>query len=1686
MRNNIFFIIILLTSFLSAEDSNSPYVTSENDSLSLVEGVVNAYNGKLVQMDKDIYIQSNDPLELIRYYDGGHHFLSRYGYGVGFSFPITLRFSPEIEKQNVWVEQRGGSFLAFNATKQKNKRYIGKIDSKQLKSGYTNCCEALLRGEVDILAMTVDGTNDEFIVNLGNGCKRYYQFVYRDETKVRYYRLTKEMRPNGNCRYFEYISTSSFSPKKVWTSNRDNSLILDWINFNFEKENLNYTISGSNGQKVNYRIKLKHGVALKEELNCSYEISGDMYLLSGVLGEHFSSTEYDTLLRTKFKESLFSTTKVKRPDGRALVAKYNKSEKVEALSLSGIDKPIYRFVYKSGYTLVTDAIGNIKRFDFNKRRLSRVTESYRVQLYKWSEDGKLLSHIINNSMDQQISKKDYVYDLVGNIVETKLTGTIRNNGSIDSSIVKYVYSQDGRNNIVSENHNDEKQLTFSYVPGTNLVAKKLTYVNKEIVEREFNEHDKNGITTKKIVDDGSGPDVNDLTNVSCRRITEIIPQLNPSMPGITLPSVVRECCLDLETGQTKLLKRTEKFYVKGDLLKEEKIYDSNNQYCYSTSFEYNNKRELVREVDALGQATIYKYDSNGNKIYEEKLGSNKKITYVYDIANRLVKQIDEHDQGAVLTTSYDYDEMSNRVSAQNHFGQITTFQYDQAGREISSTDSLGKTSLKEFDVLGNIVKETDKDGYVTSTIYNIYGKPLETTFADGTTKRFAYNIQGFLESEWERDGSWISYNIDYQGRPRFSTYYGSDGSIVKVIKKSYKGKALVSETDANGNIIKYTYDEAGRVREKIQGDNITAYGYDQLGRLCQTTTGDVVQIKVYDYLDRVVEERVEDLLGKIFKKEQYFFDINGKIVLERIYSNENHYAEEKTVYNSQGNIIKKIDALGNQTSIIYNYSDHLEKEIIDATGAKEYEIYDSLDRIIIKQQFSSKGQLISYRIFSYDGRDHVVIQQEKIFYQGKECGVFEIRTIYDEMGQKISETEQSEKTMSWAYESGRLKQIIKPDGVILDHTYDVCGRLQELKSSDGTIHYRYSYDKNDNVVLAEDVVQNTTTERSYDYLNRLCYERQATGFEVSYAYDFLGRVKEVLIAGKKLTYSYSPSGLISATCCMSEGLSYTFEQQVDWCGKPISQILPNGAEVLFEWDEMSRCASILSEAFSQHYGYDMLGNLISTTVQDPQGSYDVAYFYDDLHQMEREVGPLTAQYHYDSIFNRRNYNGNELKIDVLNQVISDDHANYVYDKNGNRHSKGSSRYTYDALGRLVGFLSEDNEISYKYDPFGRRLERRCAGENEQFIYQLDTEIGKVIDGRLKEFRAIGDQLAPFAIELEGMVFSPIRNHRGDICVLLNSQYDAVSVYRYGAFGDFIFQGSIKSPWSFSSQRLDEVTGLFSFLNRDYDPALGRWLTVDPLGFADGPNLYAYVHNNPMTYVDPYGLWGESVFACSDQTNQFFSGLSRGFVDDASWGASNYILGEYQCNSLSSKIGYYTGTGVSLAAGCFYGATWLKGARYGGKFALNAYKITKDSFKISRAATSVMEVKNIAKIAQEATPFVQKIANVTDKSIYGLSKTPNGDWAKLSGMLRCANKGKGNFGMGAATFEQARVMGEAWVGSGFRASTNGKALISLDGMKQYRIPSYKPNLNKFQANFERKFEGQLTNTWQTNGHLDILN
>jgi len=89
-----------------------------------------------------------------------------------------------------------------------------------------------------------------------------------------------------------------------------------------------------------------------------------------------------------------------------------------------------------------------------------------------------------------------------------------------------------------------------------------------------------------------------------------------------------------------------------------------------------------------------------------------------------------------------------------------------------------------------------------------------------------------------------------------------------------------------------------------------------------------------------------------------------------------------------------------------------------------------------------------------------------------------------------------------------------------------------------------------------------------------------------------------------------------------------------------------------------------------------------------------------------------------------------------------------------------------------------------------------------------------------------------------------------------------------------------------------------------------------------------------------------------------------------------------------------------------------------------------------------------------------------------------------GMLREASRRTGNYGLGSASRREADTLGQDFVGPGFtRSKRDPRILISRDGLRQYRAPSFKPKLGRYQANFERRLKPG--GGFGANGHLDIL-
>jgi RHS repeat-associated protein len=123
-------------------------------------------------------------------------------------------------------------------------------------------------------------------------------------------------------------------------------------------------------------------------------------------------------------------------------------------------------------------------------------------------------------------------------------------------------------------------------------------------------------------------------------------------------------------------------------------------------------------------------------------------------------------------------------------------------------------------------------------------------------------------------------------------------------------------------------------------------------------------------------------------------------------------------------------------------------------------------------------------------------------------------------------------------------------------------------------------------------------------------------------------------------------------------------------------------------------------------------------------------------------------------------------------------------------------------------------------------------------------------------------------------------------------------------------GGQANDYRFTGQQLDSETAFYYLRARYYDPSTGRFLTQDPIPF---PNRYAYVQNNPVLFVDPYGYLGISVHVSLPSWGDVkdwaedAAGAAAGAAGDfltSPWGAP--VL----CNPLTGPLGCAVALGVN--------------------------------------------------------------------------------------------------------------------------------------------------------------------------------
>jgi RHS repeat-associated protein len=443
-------------------------------------------------------------------------------------------------------------------------------------------------------------------------------------------------------------------------------------------------------------------------------------------------------------------------------------------------------------------------------------------------------------------------------------------------------------------------------------------------------------------------------------------------------------------------------------------------------------------------------------------------------------------------------------------------------------------------------------------------------------------------------------------------------------------------------------------------------------------------------------------------------------------------------------------------------------------------------------------------------------------------------------------------------------------------------------------------------------------------------------------------------------------------------------------------------------------------------------------------------------------------------------------------------------------------------------------ISYEYDDAGDRVGRDANGVITTYLVDPNRAYSQVLEERdgLGNLMASYVHGAELLVRRDGTGTAEYAHPDGRLStrVLTDATGAITDSYAYDAFGRLESHvGASPNPYRFGGQYEDRDAGLYHLRARWLDPNAGRFLTTDPFGgFAGAPRTlhrYSYAYNNPVSYGDPGGAfasmasisvsagvlsslqsmnlsWNASAAFAFHTYSSAFSDLVKLRMD------AMFKLSEATASPAELEEAYElilaSGQGLQVAAlrvgrdiafgmatdgslrlffRAFGPLARLFGKVPGGSW---LYGVGQRFFR-TVASKGLQSGQKLVGGARRIGGWAwTKVKNLLPRPGKGGSPGVSGssDWAQLSGMLRSAAKGKGNFGIGSATREQAQAMGKAWVGPGFKTASDGKTLLSADGLRQFRPPSFKPSQGKVQANFEARPPG--VSQWQSNAHLDILN
>ena len=299
---------------------------------------------------------------------------------------------------------------------------------------------------------------------------------------------------------------------------------------------------------------------------------------------------------------------------------------------------------------------------------------------------------------------------------------------------------------------------------------------------------------------------------------------------------------------------------------------------------------------------------------------------------------------------------------------------------------------------------------------------------------------------------------------------------------------------------------------------------------------------------------------------------------------------------------------------------------------------------------------------------------------------------------------------------GQVIEISGPDGAVTRSSFDAPGRPSSIVDSMGQqIDYTYAF-------------QETSSART----------TASNGATVRSEYDASGRkVAEINALGVTTRYTYDARGNLTGTV-RSDGVG--IRQTFDAAGRIISRSDPSGATTRLEYNSAGFLSAVIDAmGVRTEATHDELGKV--TSVRDPLG-HVTSMQYDNVGRMLTSTLPLGQQATFDYDILGRPKKVIDFESRTIDFVYSPDGRTVTQTADDGTiqvtrglhgpveviDSRGTTRYAYDTLGRLVERVEPDGvSIRYSYDLGGKVLTLTTPGGTTTYTYNARSLIQTVTD-----------------------------------------------------------------------------------------------------------------------------------------------------------------------------------------------------------------------------------------------------------------------------------------------------------------------------------------------------------------------